>query len=117
MPPDAPDWLRRARALIYDQIGQNFGITEVAREVGVHPSHLARVFRQYLNESPGELLRRVRMDRATREVVLTNLPLKEIAKRAGFSDQAHFCREFRRIHGIAPLEYRHLSERQRKIAV
>jgi AraC-like DNA-binding protein len=46
------------------------------------------------------------MDRATREVIAGDLPMKAIAALAGFSDQAHFTREFRRHHGVSPLEMR-----------
>lgn len=106
LPSDPPEWLRHARELIHDRGAEAFGIAEVAKEVGVHPSHLARVFRQHMRESPGEYLRRIRMERATREVLLSKAPLKVIAERAGFSDQAHFSREFRRIHGVSPLDYR-----------
>jgi len=103
---DAPSWLKTAREVIRDRCSESFGVAEVAREVGVHPCHLARVFRTYLGESPGEYLRRVRLERATREVVQTRMQLGVIAERAGFADQAHFSREFRRMHGITPMEYR-----------
>jgi AraC family transcriptional regulator len=103
---DAPAWLRRAREMLHDLWNQSVSIEEVASAVGVHPSHLNRVFRAHLNQTPGEYLRRLRMERATREVISSDLPLKAIASLAGFSDQAHFTREFRRHHGVSPLEMR-----------
>jgi AraC family transcriptional regulator len=104
--PDAPAWLKRAREMLHDLWNQSVSIEEIAASVGVHPSHLNRVFRAHLNQTPGEYLRRLRMDRATREVIASDLPLKAIASLAGFSDQAHFTREFRRHHGVSPMEMR-----------
>lgn len=104
--PDAPAWLKRARELLHDLWNQSISIEEIAATVGVHPSHLNRVFRAHMNQTPGEYLRRLRMERATREVIAGDMPLKAIAALAGFSDQAHFTREFRRHHGVSPLEMR-----------
>jgi AraC family transcriptional regulator len=104
--PEAPAWLRKAREMLNDVWNRNVSIEEIAGAVGVHPSHLNRVFRAYMNQTPGEYLRAIRMERATREVLASDLPLKAIAAHAGFSDQAHFTREFRRAHGQSPLEMR-----------
>jgi AraC family transcriptional regulator len=103
---DPPAWLRLARELLRDRLNENPSIAEVAASVGVHPSYLTRMFRTYLHESPGEYVRRIRMERATKEVLLTDRPLKQIAESAGFSDQAHFSREFRRMHGESPMRLR-----------
>jgi AraC family transcriptional regulator len=106
LPPDAPAWLRQAKALLNDRWNESVSIEAIAREVGVHPSHLNRVFRACLKQTPGEYLRRIRIERATREVLATDRPLKVIASVAGFADQAHFTREFRRYHGVTPFEMR-----------
>ncbi|HVT11605.1 MAG TPA: AraC family transcriptional regulator [Fimbriimonadaceae bacterium] len=106
LPPEAPDWLRRAREMINDTWNQNISMEEIAAAVGVHPSHLNRVFRAYMNQTPGEYLRHIRMTRATRDVLSGETPFKVIAAKAGFADQAHFTREFRRQHGMSPMEMR-----------
>lgn len=106
--PDSPPWLRRARELLHDVWNQSVSIEGIAAEVGVHPSHLNRMFRLHLNQSPGEYLRALRIERATREVLSSDLPLKAIAVRAGFADQAHFTRVFRQRHGVSPIEMRRL---------
>lgn len=103
---DAPAWLLRAREMIRETSGESVNLADVAAAVGVHPSSLTRVFRQFLSSSPGEYLRQVRIEQATREVLLTDRPLKEIARAAGFSDPAHFSREFRRANGASPREVR-----------
>jgi len=104
----APVWLRRAKDMIHDHWNRSLSIGDVAAEAGVHPSQLNRAFRAYMNQTPGEYLRKVRMERATRQVLAGDLPLKAIATQAGFADQAHFTREFRRRHGVPPIEMRRM---------
>jgi len=53
-----------------------------------------------------DLPREERMQHAIRLVRDTTYTLAEIAKRTGFSDQAHLARAFRRDLGITPTEYR-----------
>lgn len=105
---EAPPWLKRARQMLHETWNQNISVEQVAAEVGVHPSHLTRVFRAHLKQTPGEYLRRIRLERATRQVLASDLPLKAIAAYAGFADQAHFTREFRKHHGLSPMEMRRL---------
>jgi len=105
---DAPAWLRRAKEMLNDKWNQSVSIEEIAATVGVHPSQLNRAFRAHMKQTPGEYLRRIRMERATRQVLASDLPLKVIAAQAGFADQAHFTREFRRRHGVPPMEMRRM---------
>ena len=52
------------------------------------------------------VLERVRRDVALAALRDPNVPLSEVARRAGFADQAAFSRAFRRWHGVAPGAYR-----------
>ncbi|HUQ82666.1 MAG TPA: AraC family transcriptional regulator [Gemmatimonadaceae bacterium] len=102
----APVWLERARELLLASMNRPPTIAQVARIVDVHPVRLARAFRVFLGASPGALVRRARLDRAAAEVAGTDRPLAEIAQWAGFGDQSHFTRAFKRHTGVTPGEYR-----------
>jgi AraC family transcriptional regulator len=78
----------------------------LASAVGVHPVHLARSFREAHGASVGEYLRRLRVEFAQREVLRTDAPLSEIALSAGFCDQSHFGRTFKRHTGVTPAQAR-----------
>lgn len=103
-----PTWLLRARELLRDT-AHAFGlgsVGEVAGELGVHPVHLARRFRAAFGLSPGEYVRRCRLDRARRMLLGSVAPLAEIAAAAGFADQSHFSNAFRKRFGMSPRSYR-----------
>ena len=77
--PIVPHWLRRAKELIHDGCTDRMSIKDIAREADVHPIHLARTFRRYFGYSPGEYLRRCRMERVQHLLIGTELPLADLA--------------------------------------
>jgi len=102
----APRWLRQARDILHDRYAQPPGLAAVADEVGVHPLHLARVFRRTYDCSVGEYVRRLRVEFACRELARPGRSLVEIALEAGFCDQSQFCRTFKRHVGLTPSQFR-----------
>lgn len=103
-----PAWLERARDLVHDRFREKLRIEDVATAVDVHPSHLAKTFRNHFHVSLGTYIRQLRIEWATRQVAETEEPLSAIAARAGFADQSHFTREFRKRTGLSPRRYRDL---------
>lgn len=101
-----PRWLAAAREQLDDRCGEAVSIAELARGAGVHPVHLARVFRQHLGCTPGDYLRRRRLDRAAVLLRETRRPLSDIALHCGFGDQSHFANAFKRYRGVTAGEYR-----------
>jgi AraC family transcriptional regulator len=107
----APSWLSSAEELLRDRIGDPVGLSEVAAAVGVNPAHLARVFRARYGVSVGEYSRRLRLDWAVAQVARDDLSLAQIAAHAGFADQSHFTRQFRRHVGTTPARFREEARR------
>jgi AraC family transcriptional regulator len=101
-----PRWLTRVADLLHARFRENLTLDELARTAGVHPAHLARAFRRCYSCSIGEYVRRLRVDRAGRELSRSNVPLTEIALGLGFCDHSHFSTVFKRHTGLSPAEYR-----------
>jgi len=101
-----PGWVREARELLDARLREAPSLRTIAHAVGVHPVHFAAVFRRFYGCSVGEYLRRRRLDQARRRLAETNESLAEIAMEAGFADQSHMTRVFRRFVGVTPGQYR-----------
>jgi AraC-like DNA-binding protein len=78
----------------------------LAREVGVHPVALARAFRARFGSTPGAYLRQLRLAWSVSELTDGTRSIAEIAVEAGFADQSHFTRVFRRACGETPGAFR-----------
>jgi AraC family transcriptional regulator len=101
-----PAWLLRARAFVDAHFTERLALSAVAALVGVHRVHLARSFRRAYHTTFAAYVRTARLEFATRALTATELPLSEIAVAAGFCDQSHFTRLFKRHTGMSPQEYR-----------
>jgi AraC family transcriptional regulator len=110
---DPPPWLHRVRGLLHDRFTESLSLDVVAAEGGVHPAHLARTFRSHYGCTVGDYIRRMRVEAACRRLATSDAPLVVVALDAGFADQSHFAKVFKRQTGTTPTEYRR-SVRPRK---
>jgi AraC family transcriptional regulator len=101
-----PVWLLRAQELLHAHFGKEIRAGDVASAVGVHPAHLARAFRVHFKLSMGSYVRRLRLEWAAGELLRSDTPLATVALEAGFADQSHFTRFFKRHTGLTPNAYR-----------
>jgi AraC family transcriptional regulator len=101
----APAWLREVRRTLERDFRETFALDALAESVSIHPTHLSRAFRQHYGITVGEFLRDLRVAYARRRLA-SGAPLQEIALDAGFADQSHFTRTFRRLTGMTPAHFR-----------
>ncbi len=91
---------------INENIDKDLTVGMIARHVGLSESHLNRKFRQIMNSSPKEYLIRRRMTLAKHLLKTTELPVKEIAVKAGFNSESHFSNSFTAQNGLSPRQFR-----------
>ena len=96
----------RARELIETAVPATTSLSTIAAALGMHPVHVAHAFRRAHGCSVGQYLRRLRLDRACHRLATSRDPLAEIAVGAGYCDQSHMTREFRRALRTTPARYR-----------
>jgi AraC family transcriptional regulator len=99
-----PSWVQVIRQRLRDDT--TLGVRDLAREVGRHPSWLGTAYRKATGEGPMETAARFRVERAARALRETGGSFAGIAHEAGFCDQSHMNRSFRRLLGRTPSEVR-----------
>jgi AraC family transcriptional regulator len=99
-------WLSQAHELIKSHFLEKLVLGNIAQTVGVHPVTLAREFRRHYECTPGDMVRRERIDFACRQLRNPKESIAEVAISAGFCDQSHFAKTFKKLIGITPAEYR-----------
>jgi AraC-like DNA-binding protein len=91
----------RACMLIRKNCTRAMRTEDLAREMGVHKSHLVRAFSKAVGMAPQTYMRQVRVAKA-RELIFEGSPISEVALLLDFSDQAHLTREFKKVYGVPP---------------
>jgi AraC family transcriptional regulator len=101
-----PSWLARIDDVVRDRFVEPTDIAAIAAAAGVHPAHLCRVFRRFRGRTVTDAVLRARVQHVARRLAESDEPLSSIASEAGFSDQSHMTRVFKRLTGYPPGEHR-----------
>lgn len=117
--PDAAAERRRRAAAVREVLAERLAgkltLDVIAREVGVSPFHLARLFREETGLPIHRYLNRLRLRVALARVSADGGDLLGIALDSGFSSHAHFTDAFRREFGLPPSRFR-LAPSPRELA-
>jgi transcriptional regulator GlxA family with amidase domain len=98
--------IRELQAWILDNLHERLPVAQLAQKAMMSERHFARVFQQEVGMSAQEFIEQCRFERATQLLAELALPLKAVAGRACFSDEAHMRRVFMKRLGITPKVYR-----------
>jgi AraC family transcriptional regulator len=105
-PRRPPAWLGRVLERLHDDPLATPSLQELATLAGVHPAHLARRFQQARGMSVGEYQRGLRIGIARKALAEGHRSIAAVAAEAGFTDQSHFARVFKRMTGQTPRDFR-----------
>ncbi len=81
--------LRGVTEYVEEHLARDLTLTEVSGVVHMSPFHFSRMFKLSADLSPHQYVLRRRVERAKDLLVNTNLPLHEVARLSGFTDQSH----------------------------
>jgi len=99
-------YAEQARAIIMSQYANDISLHSVARQIGVNPSYLSRVFKQETGENFTHFLTRVRMEKAKHYLKEKRLKVYEVANQVGYQNTTYFSKIFKKVTGITPEEFR-----------
>lgn len=100
--------VRRAVARVLASLDEALDLERLAREAALSPFHFHRIFRGMVGETPLELHRRLRMERAAAALVASDESVTAIALGAGYDTHEAFTRAFRARYACAPSELRQM---------
>jgi AraC-like DNA-binding protein len=98
--------IRKTVDLLKVQPTRKFKTSELAQAVNLSPWHFSHLFLQEMQASPHQFARQLRFEQA--RILLENsfLRVKEIMAAVGINDKSHFAKEFKRVYGMSPIQYR-----------
>jgi AraC-like DNA-binding protein len=101
-----PRTVARVIALIEEHPEAPYTLADLARHAGVGARRLQQGFREHVGATPTEFLRRVRLERAHRDLLHGEESVTDVALRWGFPHLSRFARAYRAQYGILPSETR-----------
>jgi AraC-like DNA-binding protein len=87
-------------------VSTRIALADLAGMAGLSVSHYSALFRRATGYGALEYQTRLRMGAARELLDTTDRPVAWVAGQVGFADALYFSRQFRRIHGMSPTEYR-----------
>ncbi len=99
---------RILRVLVYlhSRLDEVLDVGELAHVANLSPFHFHRVFRALVGETAMEHVRRLRLERAARQLRYTDSSVVQIALASGYEAHEAFTRAFGARFGLPPIEYR-----------
>ena len=98
--------LDRVVTWLTDHLDEALDLARLADVACLSPYHFHRIYRAMQGETVAATVRRLRLHRAAGELIDGALPVRRIARRAGYRSQAAFTRAFRAAYDTPPARYR-----------
>ncbi len=107
--------IRRAQQYISHHIREKLSVTLVAARIDLSPSYMTALFHKHLAISPGEYIRRAKLQESKRLIQEGTMNFTEIASALEYSTVHHFSRQFKEHFGITPTQYAKSIGEQRSV--
>lgn len=111
---DNPQNYAILQAIFYieQNIEKKIKLDDLSEFVGYSVYHFSRLFKNEVGQSPYEYIIKYRLDLAKHLLITTNLPVREISKKCGYSNEVNFYNIFKKNFNITPRKYRLMTERK-----
>lgn len=103
--------LRRTTEYIEAHLEEALSLTDIAAVAQTSPDHFGRLFRHATGRTPHQYILMCRIERAKRLLVESTLPIIDISRQVGFTDQSYFTAVFRKHVSTTPKAYRADTQR------
>ena len=97
--------IRNAQQYVQAHVEEKLTVSGVAEAVGVSPSYLTALFHKHLEFSPGEYIRRIKLEKSRQLIREGQMNFTRIAEMLQYSTVHHFSRQFKLMFGMTPTEY------------
>jgi transcriptional regulator GlxA family with amidase domain len=98
--------IRTAIALMETQLQRELSLEEIAQSMNLSSSRLRHLFKAETGVAPAQYFKVIRLRKAQELITSTYLTMKQVMSSVGVHDTGHFAKDFKRIYGVNPAEYR-----------
>lgn len=91
---------------IHSNLSREITIGELAARACLHPNYFIRMFKEQMGVPPIQYIARKKMEKAKGLLEQSPYSIAEIGEQVGFQDMYHFSKQFKKIAGLSPSDYR-----------
>lgn len=102
--------MRQVRSHIFSRMDHNWTVQEMAELAYISASRFHTVYRTVFGISPMDDLIHARIDTAKNRLCNSDESIRQLAADLGYRNVTHFCRQFKKITGLTPMEFRKTQE-------
>lgn len=99
----------KAKAFIEENYHRDISLDDVSRKVDISPYYFSKLFKEETGENFIEYLTNIRIEKAKKLLLHSDLSIKNICLDTGYSDPNYFSRLFKKQVGLTPTEYREIN--------
>ena len=101
-----PQLVTNIRNYIIANYNEKITLEDLASEFNLNKFYLQKLFRKYTGQSPIEYVIYLRMNRAASLIRTSEMDIGEIAYTVGIENLSHFTRQFKKLQGMTPSQFR-----------
>lgn len=92
--------------MVKDRFSQSITVEQLSNACAMSPATFHRLFRQTVRKTPMQYLDEYRLKQAAQHLLSDTDTLAIIAEKCGFCDEFHLSRNFKKLYGTSPREYK-----------
>jgi len=100
------NYITQAKQYVAEHFARKITLDDIAKALFITPAYFSVMFKKETGQNFIDYVAEVRVKKAKELLRRSDYRVKEIAIRVGYDDYAYFCKIFRKIEGITPLEFR-----------
>lgn len=95
-----------AQKYVSARLHEKISMEDVARHLGMNPSHFSRIYKSETGETFIEYVTRIKMEQAKEAFEQSDITTQQVAQSLGYDNTSYFIKLFRTHTGYSPKEYR-----------
>jgi two-component system, response regulator YesN len=106
------DIINIVKDYIDDHLSGDLNLADLGKHVFLHPVYLSKLYKQETGENISNYISRMRLEKASKLLLDSNLHVIDISKLVGYNKPQYFIKLFKSQYGITPNQYRRKQIRQ-----
>lgn len=100
------EYVKTAIEYIEKNYGNHISVNQISDYIGIDRTYFSHIFKNIISQTPIEYIVKTRIDKACLLLKNPILTIAEVSNSVGYADQFVFSKQFKRVTGISPSQYR-----------